>query len=184
MIIFIIIHFLTSPLLVCPFLVVFFLPLSSLFLGNSPAWVPSCRSCLVVGLAVKNSQNGQEQVDDVKIQADGGGNLFLDVVVLHHHLGVDENIGAEEQSRNASVDQLGSAAVGEEHGHEAEEDQGPETSEKVGHPRCEIVFCLAGEGCEEDENACSEDHGVEDDGCFVERYDDGDGIGFGEGEER
>lgn len=136
----------------------------------------------VVLLAVEDAQNGEEEVEDVEVEADGGGDLLLDVVLAHDELGVDEDVGAEEEGGDAAIDELGGGAVGEEHGHEAEEDEGPEGAEEIGRPRGEVVLCLAREGREEDEDSRGEDDGVEDDGSLVEGDDDGDGVGLGEGE--
>lgn len=141
------------------------------------------QSSLVVLLAVEDPQNSQEQVDNVKVQADGGGDLLLDVVLAHDELCVDEDVGAEDEGGDAAVDELAGGAVGEEGGHEAEEDEAPEGAEEVGHPGGEVVLCLAGEEGEEDEDAGGEDDCVEDDFGLVEGDDDGDGVGLGEGEE-
>ena len=143
-----------------------------------------CSPSLVVRLAVKNPQNGEEEVDDIEVQADGGGDLLLDVVLAHDKLRVDEDVRAEDEGGETTVDKLGGGVVGEEHGHEAEHEQAPERAEEVGHPRGEVVLGLAGKGREEDEDGGGQDDSVEDDGGLVEADDDGDGVGFGEGEER
>lgn len=104
------------------------------------------------------------------------------MVVAHNELGVNENVTTEDQSGQSAVDQLAGAAVGEEHGHEAKQEQTPESAEEVGHPAGEVIFGLAGEGCQEDEDARGKQHGVEDDGGVVDGDDDGDGICFEKGE--
>lgn len=134
-------------------------------------------------MAVEDPQDSEEQVDDVEVQADSSGNLLLNMVVTHDHLGINQDIRTEQQSRNTTIDELTSGAVREEHGHEAEENQTPKGAEKVGHPGSEIVLGLAGESRKEDKNAGCEEDGVEHDGGLVEGDDDGDGVGFGEGEE-
>lgn len=139
---------------------------------------------LVIALAVEDAQDGEEEVDDVEVEADGGGDLLLDVVLAHNELGVDEDVAGEDQGGEAAVDELAGAAVGEEGGHEAEEDEAPEGAEQVRHPGGEVVFGLAGEEGEEDEDAAGQDHGVEDDLGLVEGDDDGDGVGFEEREAR
>lgn len=101
--------------------------------SSSPA-VCLTLDILVVRLAVENTQNSEEQVDDVQVQADGGGNLLLNVVVAHNHLRIDEDVAAEDEGCESAVDELAGGAVGEEHGHEAEDDEAPEGSEEVGHP--------------------------------------------------
>jgi hypothetical protein len=50
---------------------------------------------LVIRLTVQDAQDGEEQVDDVQIQADGSGNLLLDVMLTQNHLRIDEYIAAE-----------------------------------------------------------------------------------------
>lgn len=89
---------------------------------------------LVVRLAVEDAQDGEEKVDDVEVQADGGGNLLLDMVVAHNHLGVDEDVAAEDEGSKASVDELAGRAIRKEHGHESKEDEAPQSAEEVGHP--------------------------------------------------
>ena len=117
-------------------------------------------SSLVVRLAVENTQNSKEEVDDVEVKADSSRNLLLDVMLAQDHLGVDENIATEEKSTDAAIDELDGGAVREEHGHEAEEEDTPESTEEVGHPRGEVVLGLAGKEGEEDENASGEEYGV------------------------
>lgn len=133
---------------------------------------------LVVLLAVQNAQDREEQVDNVQVQADRGGNLLLNVVLPHDQLGIHEDIPAEDQRSQTSIDQLTRAAVWEEHGHEAEQHEAPQAAKEVGHPAGEVIFCLAGERCEEDEDAAGKQHGVEDDGGLIEGDDDGDGVGL------
>lgn len=139
---------------------------------------------LVVGLRVEDAKNGEEQVDNVEVQADGGRNLLLDVVLTHNHLRIDENVGAKDEGRETAVDELAGRAVGEEHGHEAKEDETPQGAKEVGHPRGEVVLCLAGKERQEDKDTAGQDDGVEDYGRLVKGDDDGDGVGFGKGEER
>lgn len=89
---------------------------------------------LVVRLAVEDAQDGEEKVDDVEIQADCGGNLLLNMVVAHNHLSVDEDVAAEDEGSEASIDELAGRAIRKEHGHESEEDEAPQSAEEVGHP--------------------------------------------------
>lgn len=94
----------------------------------------STQLTLVVGLRVENAKNGQEQVDNIEIQADGSRNLFFNVVLAHNHLRIDENIGAENQCCETAVYELAGGAVGEKHGHEAKEDETPQGAEEIWHP--------------------------------------------------
>lgn len=107
---------------------------------------------LVVVLAVQDPQDREEQIKNVQIQANAGGNLFLDVVVSHDQLRVDENIAAEDQRRTCAVDEFHGRVVREERSHESEDDQDPQSAKKIGHPARKVVFALAGEEGEEDEN--------------------------------
>lgn len=102
--------------------------------------------------------------------------------MAHDQLGVDEDVAAENQGCDAAVDELDGAAAGEEGGHEAEDDQHPQRAEEVGHPGCEVVFCLAGEEGQGDEDAEGEQQGLHDDAGVVEGGDDADGVGFERGE--
>lgn len=147
-----------------------------------PSRITNAPRSLVVLLAVQDAQDGEEQVDNVQIEADGGGDLLLDVVLTHDQLGVDEDVAAEDEGGKAAVDELAGAAVGEEGGHKAEQDESPQAAEQVGHPAGEVILGLAGEGGQEDEDAAREEHGVEHDGGLVEGHDDRNGIRLEEGE--
>lgn len=106
------------------------------------------------------------------------------MVLAHNQLGVDEDIATEYESRDASINQLRGGAVREKHHHEAHQNQRPESTEKVGHPACEVIFGLAGKDGQEYENASSYNDGVEDDFGVIEGDDHADGVGFEEGESR
>lgn len=58
---------------------------------------------LVVLLAVQDPEDGQEQVDDIEIQADGGRDFLLHMVVSHDQLGVHQDIPAEDQRTDDSI---------------------------------------------------------------------------------
>ena len=69
---------------------------------------------VIVVLAVQNPQNRQEQVDNVQVQADCGGNLLLDMIMSHNQLRVHQNISAEDQASYNTIPKLDSAAMREE----------------------------------------------------------------------
>jgi len=146
--------------------------------GRDPILLRSSVSHLVVLLAVEDAQDGEEEVDDVEVKADGSRNLLLDLVVSHDHLGVDQNVSTEDESTDDSVSQLKSAGVGEEGGHEAEDDHDPQSEEEVWLPAREIVLGLAREEGEGDEDSKCEDEGLEHDLAFVEGRDDADAVGL------
>ena len=150
---------------------------------TSPNDAFSSSSGLIVGLAVEDSQNSEEEVDDIKIKADSGSNLLLDMVMAHNKLGIDQDITAEDEGGSTSVDELGGRVVGEESSHESEDDKSPERAEEIRHPRGKVVLGLTSEGSEEDEDSGSQNNGVKNDGSLVERNDDRDGVGFGESKE-
>ena len=85
-------------------------------------------SPLVVLLTVEDSENSKEEVNDVKIEADGRSDFLLDVVVSQNQLCVYQNIAREDQSCDAGVRQLNFAIVREESSHEPKEYQSPESS--------------------------------------------------------
>lgn len=132
--------------------------------------------CLAVVLVAQNAQDGEEQVDDVQIQRDGGGNLLLDVVVAHDELGVDEDVAGEDERRDAAVHELQRAARGEEGGHEPEDDEEPQRAEQVGDPVREVVLGLAREQRQRDEDAQRDDQRLHDDPRVVERRDHADRV--------
>lgn len=107
---------------------------------------------LVVLLAVENAQYRKEQVDNIQVQADSSSDLLFHVMMAQDQLGIDQDVPAEDQSSQSTVDQLAGAAVGEEHGHKTEQQQAPQGAEQVRHPTGEVIFRLAGEGRQEDED--------------------------------
>lgn len=111
----------------------------------------------VVILAVEDPQNSKEQIDDIQVQADGRGDLLLNVIVPHDQLGVHEDVAREDQRSHDTVDQLDGLSVWKESCHEAEDNQYPETSKEVRHPRRKVVFALAGERREEGEDREGDD---------------------------
>lgn len=136
------------------------------------------RQSLVVLLAVEDAQNSEEEVDDVKVQADRSSNFLFDVVVAHDQLSVNQDISAEDQRRNDSVSELNHGVLGEESCHETEDDEHPETTEEVWHPAGEVILALAGKQRESDEDGGGEDESLQDDPALVERGDDTDRVCF------
>lgn len=139
---------------------------------------------LVVRLAVEDAQDSEEQVDNVKIKADSGGNLLLDMVVTQHELRINKDVSAEDESSKTTVYELTGRTIREEHRHEAEQDEAPQRTEQVWHPRGEVILGLASEEGQEDEDACGEDHRVQNNGCLVEGDNNGDGVCLCKSEER
>lgn len=133
-------------------------------------------------LAVEDPEDREEQVDDVEIQADSGGNLLLDMVLPQDHLRVDEDIRAEHQRREPAPQQLPRARPRQESRHEPKDQQAPQRAEQIRHPAGEVVLRLAGESREKDEDADGDEEGVEDEAGVVQGDDDGDGVGLEGGE--
>ena len=123
---------------------------------------------LIVVLAVQDSEDGEEEVENVKVKADACGNLLFDVIMSHDQLSVDEDIATEDQGRNHAIYQLDSLAAGEESRHETKDDQNPQGAKQIGHPVCEIIFGLAGKQGQTDEDAEGENQGLNDDSTLVE----------------
>lgn len=136
----------------------------------------------VVALAVQNTQNGQEQVEDIQVERDRRGNLLLDMMVPHDHLRIDEDITGENQRRNPAVDQLAGAAHGEEQPDEAEQEQHPQRAKQIRHPAGKVILGLARKQGQKDEDAEGEDQRLQDDARAVEGRDDADGVGLERGE--
>jgi len=70
-------------------------------------------------LAVQNTKDGKEQVDDVQVQGNGGSNLLLHVVVLQDELSVHKNIATEDKRCYNTIAKLNLAVVWEKGRHEA-----------------------------------------------------------------
>ena len=140
------------------------------------------RGALIIVLAVQNPQNSQEQVDDIEIQADGGRNLLLHMVVSHDQLGVHQNISAEDQRTHNSIPELQSRSLREEHCHESKEDEHPERAKEVWHPASKVILGLAREQCQSQEDSEREYEGLHYDLAVVEGGYDADAVGFERGE--
>ena len=67
----------------------------NLLKSRSAALLYNPRS-LVVLLTVEDSENGEEQVDDIEVEADGSCNFLLNVVVPHNELSIHKNISGED----------------------------------------------------------------------------------------
>ena len=103
---------------------------------------PSTNPGLVPRLAVENSKNSEEEIDNVKVQGDSRCNLLFHVVMSHDELRVDQNVTTEDQRSDSSIYQFRRAVVWEESCHEPEQDQSPKPSEQIRHPRGEVVLGL------------------------------------------
>ena len=134
--------------------------------------------CLVILGVVQNSEDSQEQVDDVEVKTNRSGNLLLHFMLSHNHLRVHQNVARENQRRDPGIYQFHSAVAREEHGHESKQNQCPEAHKEIWHPGGEVIFGLASDEGETDEESSGEQNGFEDDGGFVEGDYHGDGIGF------
>jgi hypothetical protein len=133
---------------------------------------------LVIVLAVEDSQDRQEQVQNVQVKADGCGNLLLNVVVANDKLGVYQDVSREDQRSDNTVAELDSARLGEEGGHEAEDDEHPECAKEVRHPACEVVLGLAGEYSEGDEDGEGEDERLQHDPGLEHAGNNRNAVGF------
>lgn len=139
---------------------------------------------LVVALAVEDPQDGEEQVDDVQVKRDRGSDFLLYMVVPHDKLRVHEDISAKYQSRQSPIYQLDCATWGEKRSHEAEENEEPECPEQVWHPVGKVIFGLASEEGQGDEDPESQYEGLDDDARAVEGRYDADRVGFEGGKGR
>lgn len=137
---------------------------------------------LIVLLAIEDPQDSQEEVDDVEIERYRCGDLFLNVVVTHDKLCVHQDVRAEDKSSPYAVDQLHFAVVGEEGRHETEDDEHPETTKEIRHPRGEVVLALTCEHGKGDEDGRGDDEGFEHDFGLIEGDDDRDGVSLQRGE--
>lgn len=112
---------------------------------------------LVVLLAVQDSENGQEQVDDIEVERDGCCNLLLDMVVSHDELCIDQDVTTENECTNNAVSQFNGAGVREEGCHEAEDDDNPKSTGKIRDPAGKVVLGLTGEKSECDKDTQRKD---------------------------
>jgi hypothetical protein len=140
------------------------------------------RNHLVIALAVQDPQNGQEEVNNIKIETDSRSNLLLHMIMSHNKLRVHKNIPAKNQRSNPTPHKLHGTIRREERSHEPKNYQTPEPPEEVRHPARKVILCLAGEGRERDEDAERDDEGLDNDARIVEGGDDADGVGFEERE--
>ena len=133
-------------------------------------------SASIAALAVKDPQDGQEQIDHVQIERDCRCDLLLDVVMSHDELSVYEDISGKDQRSRRTIHQFDCLAAGEESGHEAEDDQNPKRAEEIGSPAGEVVLGLTCEDGQEDEDRAGDDEGLQDDSAVVEAGDDADRV--------
>ena len=145
---------------------------------KSHSIIPLVRACLVVLLAVEDPEDGEEQVDDVQVKRDSRSNFLFNVIMAHNELGIHQDISTEDERCHGSVDKLGSAVVGKEGCHKSKQDEYPQASEQVGHPIREVVFCLASEQSQSNEDASREYECQKDNLRVVEGHNDGYGVGF------
>jgi hypothetical protein len=88
-------------------------------------------------------EQGQEQVDDVEVERDGGPHVLVVGVALDEVVGVVDDVPAEDERGEPAVDHERDAAQREEeldHGeddedHDGGEEEGPEEAEVVAAPR-------------------------------------------------
>jgi hypothetical protein len=139
---------------------------------------------LVVVLAVENSQNRQEQVQDIQVKADRSSNLLLDVVVADNKLRVHENVSREDQRSDDAVSKLHAARLREESGHETKQNQHPERTEQVRHPASEVVLGLARKECKGNEDTECEDQRLQDDAGLEHAGDHRDAVSLESSEGR
>ena len=103
-----------------------------------------------------------------------------------HQLRVHQDVAAEDQRPEPTVDELARAAVRKEGGDQAEEDEDPEPAEQLRHPGREVVLGLAREQRQGEEDA-EREHGGQQDRValaplLVDGHDDRDGVGLERGE--
>ena len=139
-------------------------------------------SALIAALAVKDPQNGQEQVDDIQVERDCRCDLLLDVIMPHDKLGVHKDITGEDQRSCRTVHQFDCLSPREERSHETEDDQDPKRAEEIGGPAGEVVLGLTREDGQEDEDRAGDDERLQDDATVVEAGDDANGICLQSGE--
>ena len=96
----------------------------------------------------------------------------------HDHLGVDQDVAAENEGTDNAVSELKSAGVWEEGSHEAEDDHDPKSTEEVWHPAREIILGLTSEEGEGDEDSKSKNECFEYDLAFIKGSDNTDAVGF------
>ena len=103
-----------------------------------------------------------------KATSETHSNFLLDVVVAHHKLSINQDIGREEQGNDARVCKLHSAVVWEECRHEAKQNHRPKCTEEIWHPIREVILGLAGKECETDEESSRKKDSLQDNTRFVE----------------
>lgn len=100
----------------------------------------------------------------------------------HDQLGIDENVAAEDESGNDTVDEFDSLPAGKERSHEAKDDKNPQRAKKIRDPAGKVVLGLASKQRQRDEDAKRKNQCLNHDLVLVEGCDDADGIRLQEGE--
>lgn len=119
-------------------------------------------------MAVENSQDREEEVQNVEVERDSSGDLLFHMVVSDDQLGVHKDVATEDERSNDAVAEFNALGMWEESSHETEQDQHPESTEQVWHPAREVVLRLASEQAQEDKDAECEDQRLHDNPTLVE----------------
>lgn len=133
---------------------------------------------LVVVLAVKDSEDSKEQIQDIEIETDAGGDLFLNMIMSHDQLRVHEDVSTENECGNHAIYQLDRLSAGKESSHESEDDKNPQRAKKVWHPASEVVLGLTRKKSQTNEDTDGQNQRLQNDAAFVERCNDTDTICF------
>ena len=100
------------------------------------------------------------------------------MVVSHHELCVHQNVPTENERNDDAVCEIDLLVVREEHGHEAKDDDQPQSAKEVRDPARKVILCLAGEQRQDDEDSEREDERLNDDLLLIERGNDRDAVSF------
>jgi len=93
---------------------------------------------------VEDTEDAQEEVDEVKVQANSTNNELIRGQSFVDHIRIKHNISTEDQSTKTAVNEVNGLWEWEEDANEAGDDQSDETREEEGGHPGEVILGLEG----------------------------------------
>jgi len=127
---------------------------------------------LIVIHVVEDAENHQEEINEVKIEADSAHDVLIGTKSLGDEVGVEYNISTEQQASEEAIDQVHCSAKWNEDSNETGHEEGDQTTEQIGAQAWEIVLGLEREQGESQEDTKRNQQGLEHNDLIVEGDND------------
>jgi len=111
--------------------------------------IPTILLSILISGCPDDLKNVEEEIDDVQVEVERGKDILLGVqrilvIATHHHLGVKDNVEAEDDCPNYCKNQLCSPSLWEEGSNEACQYEDHQNTEQSTSPCCEVNLGLHG----------------------------------------